>query len=109
MLELTREQTAALERLHGAGFALVAFPLYASHVGVRKGNCAALLEAVPGGGMRIFGEPSYLVDGNLSVRVRRRDEWWFVWKKQELAATPARLAELEDFRRELDGYLTRKQ
>jgi len=104
MMELTPEQIAVLERLHGRGFALVAFPLYASKVGVRKGDCAALLDPVPGG-LRAFGEPCYLVDGNLSVQVTQGGAKAFVWKTTRLGATPERLAELQAFREELEELL----
>ena len=48
---------------------------------------------------------SYLVDGNLSVRLKRGTGEVFVWKKTELPATPARLQELDSFRRELTDLL----
>jgi hypothetical protein len=105
MPELTAAQIAVLERLIERGFIAVAFPLYASSVGVRKGNCAALLAPVPGGGMRTFGEPSYLVDGNLSVLVARDGRRWFTWKKKQIEATPERLAEVTEFARELADLL----
>ena len=99
-LELTREQIAALERLAGAGYEIVAFPMYASAVGVRRGECAALLEPVAGG-MRVVGEACWLVEGNLSVRVRREGREWFVWKKKQVEATEKRVAEVERFEEEL--------
>ncbi len=108
-LELTPPQVAVLERLRDAGYTLVAFPMYAQHVGVRKGDCAALL-APAGTSMALFGEACWLVNGNLSVRVRRpeasgaRD--WFVWKKQSVEATPERLAELAKFNAELAERLS---
>lgn len=105
MLELSPPQIALLERLVAQGFQPVAFPLYASAVGVRKGNCAALLQPVQGGGLRLFGEPCYLVEGNLSVRIRRAGKQWFVWKKKQLEASTARLAELDQFTLELTSLL----
>jgi hypothetical protein len=108
MLELSPEQISVLERCAAAGFAVVAFPMYASAAGVRKGNCAALLSPVPNGGMRILGEPSFLVDGNLTVRVHRHGKEYFVWKKTQLEATPERLQELSRFRQDLDAVLERK-
>lgn len=105
MLELSPKQIGILEKIAANGFAIVAFPLYASAVGVRKGNCAALLTPVPNVGMTLLGEPCWLVNGNLSVRVQRNGVELFVWKKQEVEATPERLAEVADFRRELDELL----
>ncbi len=97
MLELTEKQIAILERLSKRGFALVAFPLYASHVGVRRGECAALLAPVAGGGLRLFGDVFLLVDGNPAVRIVRRGREVFVWKKIEIPATPECNAELSAF------------
>src|SRR5467141_1005318 len=57
MNELTAQQVAILERVVAAGSSVVAFPLYANAVGVRKGSCAALLEPFPGAGFRVFGKP----------------------------------------------------
>jgi hypothetical protein len=97
MLELSEQQAGVLQRLSERGFALVAFPLYASHVGVRRGECAALLEPVPGGGLRLFGDAFILVEGNPAVRVIRRGREIFVWKKNEVPATPERNKELAAF------------
>jgi hypothetical protein len=68
---------------------------------MRKGDCAAVLAPVPNGGIKLLAPPSYLVDGNLSVRLKRGANEVFVWKKREVEATPEKLAELESFRREL--------
>jgi hypothetical protein len=103
-LELSGTQIAVLERLAARGFTLVAFPLYASHAGVRRGNCAALLEPA-GGGLRLFGGVFYLVGGNPGVRITRGGRSFFVWKKQELEVTPERSAELEAFARDLAAAL----
>jgi hypothetical protein len=97
MNELTSRQVAILERLVSDGFSIVAFPLYANAVGVRKGICAALLDPIAGGGFRLFGEPCVLLDGNLTVRVTDKGKSWFVWKKQRVEATPERIAELDRF------------
>jgi len=105
VLELTPQQVAALEKLHSRGFQFVAFPLYASYVGVRKGNCATLLAPVEGGGMRVFGEPCFLVDGNLSVRVKRHGQALYVWKQESLAVTPEREDELRRFSAEVRELL----
>jgi hypothetical protein len=106
VLELSPKQIEILETIAARGFAIVAFPLYASAAGVRKGNCAALLTPVRNGGMKLFGEPCWIVDGNLSVRIVRTGRDWFVWKKQAVEATAERLAEVAEFRRELEDLLT---
>ena len=97
MNELSPGQIAVLERLASKGFHIVAFPLYANAVGVRKGSCAALLDPIANGGFRVFGEPCVLLEGNLTVRITDQDKSWFVWKKQRLEATAERLLDLERF------------
>jgi hypothetical protein len=105
MNELTPRQVAILERLVSDGFSIVAFPLYANAVGVRKGSCAALLDPIAAGGFRLFGEPCVLLDGNLTVRVTDKGKSWFVWKKQRVEATPERIAELDRFVSEVKLFL----
>ncbi len=105
MLELTPQQVALLEKLRDAGFGLAAFPLYASYVGVRKENCVMLLAPIAGGGMQPFGEPCFLVGGNLGVRMTRDGREWFVWKKEQVEATPERLEELQRFTAEVRAVL----
>ncbi len=104
-MDLSPQQMAILQRLHLAGFEIVAFPMYANYVGTRKGNCAALLSPAVGGGFNIFGAPAYLIGANFSVRVRRDGREFFVWKKESLEVTPVRLAELDAFAAELSEAL----
>ena len=101
MNEFNPQQIGILERLVSKEFVLVAFPLYANAVGVRKGNCAALLDPIANGGFRVFGEPCVLLEGNLTVRITEKGKTWFVWKKQRLEATAERQMELESFVAEL--------
>jgi hypothetical protein len=105
MNDFSQQQTAVLHRLIGRDFVLVAFPLYANAVGVRKGSNAALLDPVPNGSFRVLGEPCVLLEGNLTVRISEKGKTWFVWKKQRLEATPERVAELESFKAELNVML----
>jgi hypothetical protein len=105
-MELTREQAEILERLYGQGFEIVAFPLYASYVGARKGECAALLAPVPSGGFTVFGPPTCMVSGNLGAKVSQHDGDYFVWKNERVAATPERNAELARFSAELTSALS---
>ena len=105
MNEFSPQQIAILERLVAKEFVLVAFPLYANAVGVRKGSCAALLDPIANGGFRVFGEPCVLLDGNLTVRITEKGKTWFVWKKQRLEATLERVLELENFVNELKMLL----
>jgi hypothetical protein len=101
MVELSPQQMRTLERLFAAGFRPIAIPPYESALCLRRGECVAILSPVPNAGLKILAPPSYLVDGNLSVRLKRSAGEVFVWKKTELPATRERLEELESFRREL--------
>jgi len=105
MVELTPQQMQTLERLFTAGFRPIAIPPYESALCVRRGECAALLSPVANGGLKLLAPPSYLLEGNLSVKVKKGASEVFVWKKSEIAATPERLGELETFRKELTALL----
>jgi len=104
VLALSASQLATLESLRARGFEIVAFPAYASYVGVRWMNCAALLQPA-GDGFKIFGVPSWLIAGSFSVLISEGDQQYFVWKKTRIPATSARLAELAGFRAALAASL----
>jgi hypothetical protein len=101
MVELSPQQMQVIERLFAAGFRPIAIPPYENALCMRKGDCAAVLTPVPNGGIRLLAPPSYLVEGNLSVKLKRVSGEVFVWKKKEVEATPEKLEELELFRRQL--------
>jgi hypothetical protein len=105
MQELTPQQMQIIERLFANGFRLIAIPPYESALCMKKGECAAALAPVPNGGLKLLAPPSYLVEGNLSVKLKRDSGEVFVWKKKEVKATPEKLKELESFRRELTELL----
>jgi hypothetical protein len=105
MPELTTQQMKIFERLFGAGFRPIAIPPYENALCVRRGECAAVLTPVPNGGLRMLTPATYIIDGNLGVKLKKGDRELFVWKKREVAATPERLQELEAFRRELTSIL----
>src|SRR2546422_3584633 len=107
MQELTPRQMKILERLFAAGFRPIAIPPYEKALCVRRGECAVVLAPVPNGGLQMLAPPVYLVDGNLSVKIRRAGKEVFVWKKKDLEATAERLRELDAFRQELDRKSTR--
>ena len=109
MVELTPQQMQTMERLFEAGFRPIAIPPYESALCVRRGECAAVLSPVANGGLKLLASPSYMVAGNLSVRLKRGPAEVFVWKKTEIPATPERLQELESFRRELTEILDTPQ
>jgi len=104
-MELNAQQISVLDRLRAHGMDIVAFPMYESLVGVKKGNCAALLAPSDGGGFRIYGQPSYLVKGQLSAHTIQSDGQWFVRKGEKLAVTSERRKELDDFAAELAEVL----
>jgi hypothetical protein len=105
MLELTPQQLQVMERLFAAGFRPIAIPPYESALCMRKGECAAVLAPVQNGGLKLLASPSYLVGGNLSVKLKRGSGEVFVWKKKEVEATAEKLRELESFREELAKIL----
>jgi len=94
-----------VERLFGAGFRPIAIPPYESALIMRRGECVALLGPVENGGLKLLGPVTFLVDGNLSVRLKKGAGDVFVWKKKEVAATEEMLKELEEFQVELVGIL----
>lgn len=104
-MELNAQQISALDRLRSHGMDIVAFPMYESLVGVKRGNCAALLSPSDDGGFRLYGNPSYLIDGQLSAHTIQTDGHWFVRKNDKIEATPQRRAELESFAAELAEIL----
>lgn len=94
-----------MERLFEAGFRPIAIPPYESALCMKKGNCVAALAPVPNAGLKLLAPPSFLVDGNFSVKLKRGSGDVFVWKKKEVEATPERMRELDSFRSELQDIL----
>lgn len=98
-----------MERLFEAGFRPIAIPPYESALCMKKGNCVAALAPVPNAGLKLLAPASFMVDGNFSVKLKRRSGDVFVWKKTEVEATPERVRELELFRTELQEILDSPQ
>ena len=105
MPEFSPQQMQVIQRLLEAGFRPIAIAPYKSALCMRKGDCAAVLAPVPNAGLKLLAPPSYLVDGNFSVKLKRTQGNVFVWKSREVPATPERLRELEAFRSELTEIL----
>jgi hypothetical protein len=105
MFEFSPRQMKILEELVGAGFRPVPISPYDSALCLRRGDCAVVLSPDPNGGLRMLAPPSFIIDGNLSVKLRRGKKDVFVWKKTEVEATPERSNELETFRSELTRIL----
>jgi hypothetical protein len=104
-MELTQQQMKVVERLFAAGFRPAIIPPYEKAVCIRRGECAAVLSPAPSGGLRLMAPPSYVIDGNFSVKLKRAIGDVFVWKQKEIEATPERMKELEVFRNELASIL----
>jgi|SRR5215813_5779076 len=104
-MELTEKQMQVLQRLFEAGFRPIAIPPYESALCLRRGECAAVLAQVDGGGLKILAPASFLVDGKFGVRVKRGGREVFVFKNQEIEATPERLKELAEFQATLGEVL----
>jgi hypothetical protein len=105
MVELTQLQMSMMERLFEAGFRPIAIAPYESALCVHRGECAAVLAPGEDGGLRLLAPATVMVEGNLSVRLKRASGDVFVWKQKKVAATEERLKELEKFRVELVGIL----
>jgi hypothetical protein len=104
-IELTQSQVTTLQALHARGYQIVAFPMYASHIGIRRGPCAALLAPLGNGTLEIYGSPGYVIGNNIAVRITEGPRSYFVWKQERLEATPDRLAELAAFTSDLETAL----
>ncbi len=94
-----------MKRLFEAGFRPIAIPPYESALCLRRGECAAVLAPVEQGGFKIQAPPSFLVGGKFGVCVKRGGKEVFVFKQQELEATPERLKELAEFKKSLGEIL----
>lgn len=106
-LAITPAHMAILKRLVARGFTPVAFPMYASAIGVRRGAFAALLAPAGDEALRMMGEPCYVIGSNLAVRTRREGRAVFVWKGRSVEATPELLQEMELFSADLAKLLGR--
>jgi hypothetical protein len=105
MVELSPHQMQVIERLFASGFRPIVISPYENVLCMKKGDCAAVLAPVPDGGLKLLAPPSYLIEGNLSVKLKRGLGEVFVWKKREVPATPEKLRELELFRSKLSEIL----
>jgi hypothetical protein len=104
-MDLTPTQIATLQSFYEHGFQIVGFPMYASHIGIRRGNCAALLTPLGSGGFELFGTPGYMIGEHIAVRIKDGAREFFVWKQQRVDATPERNAELAAFADEVSREL----
>jgi hypothetical protein len=102
------DPAAQLQHLYAAGFDLETFERFPRAVGVIRGQCIALVEATPEG-LRLIGTPGWRMGeaagGNIGVLVERDGRQVFQAKQEVVEATPERLAELAQFRSDLQAAL----
>jgi hypothetical protein len=65
----------------------------------------AVLAPIKEGGLRLVSPATVLIEGHLSVKLKRAEGEVFVWKGKEERATATRLDELGRFTRELKEIL----
>ena len=102
---LTDAHLPLLQALAAAGFELINLPRFPGYIGAKKYGCAVLLEPLADGGLRQFTAVGYLIEGNVSVLVEKGGEQWFVWKAQQVRATPELLAAVQQFDADLRALL----
>jgi hypothetical protein len=97
-----------LQRLYVAGFDLQTFDRFPKCVGVVRDHCIALLVPDPNG-LQILGTPGWRMGEVMGVLVEKQGCSIFQSKGELIEATPARLEELEKFRRDLENSLKAMQ
>jgi len=102
---LTPAHISILERAIAQGFTPVAFSMYASAIGVKRGSFAALLVPANAAALRMLGEPFYVIGMNPAVRTRRARREVFVWKEKTVEATPELMDEFGRFVAALSALL----
>jgi hypothetical protein len=94
-----------LQAIYLAGFEIETFERFPNSVGLRKGNCIALVQ-VAEGGLKIVGRPGWRMGEFMGVLVERAGQRVFQAKSEMIEATPERISELESFARELEDLMS---
>jgi hypothetical protein len=94
-----------LQTIYLAGFDIHTFERFPNTVGLCKGHCIALVQPTSSG-LRLLGQPGWHMGEVLGVLVERNGKRMFQAKSEYLEATPERLNELQDFRRELENLMS---
>jgi hypothetical protein len=94
-----------LQAIYLAGLEMETFDRFPNAVGLRKGNCIALVQPTPTG-LKLIGQAGWHMGEVLGVLVELAGRKVFQSKNELVEATPERLAELESFRHELDELLS---
>jgi len=105
MWEISALQKRVLERLAQEGLRISVLPPYENALCVCQGSCACLVGPAEAGGLCLLSAPSFLVGGHLSAKLARGGKEWFVWKEQEIEATPERRAELARFQQSIEKLM----
>jgi hypothetical protein len=87
-----------------AGFRFVTFERYARYLAVEKDGFVALLETSEGK-VELFGQVGYHVGEGIAMLVERTEGKAFVWKVEQVPATPELLAGYARFKGELRRLL----
>jgi hypothetical protein len=95
------DSAEVLQRLYLAGFDIKTFDRFPRAIGIRKGDCIALLEPDVKTGVRIIGRPGWRIDDAIGVLTTQAGQPVFQWKDQTVEATPERRKMLQEFEREL--------
>lgn len=93
-----------LQAIYLAGFEIETFDRFPNAVGVTKGSCIALVEPTAQG-LRLIGQPGWHMGEVLGVLVEKAGTQVFQSKGEMVEATAERLAELENFRLELEALM----
>ena len=95
-----------LESLVAAGFELQSLERYPQAITVVRGECIALLRSdAASGQLSILGAPGWRLGESIGVLTTRQGKQVFQHKHLLLDATPARLAELQQFKSDLQKAL----
>src|ERR1700740_3572169 len=92
-----RTYDEALEWLREHGFDIQEAPGTNGRVFLRKYNVAAAIQKTPGGGVRIFAYPGYLIGSEISKLVNRGYQQFLKTSKAEVPANAEPLTELHSF------------
>jgi hypothetical protein len=105
MESLVPDSAQQLQAIYLAGFEIETFDLFPNTVGLTKGSCIALAQPTPTG-LKLIGQPGWHMGEALGVLVEKAGKKVFQSKNELVDATPERLDELENFRRELDELMS---
>lgn len=105
--EFTVEQVGTLQKLLDAGYQFGAIEHITRQIAVEKNGFIALLDPTDGT-LKVFGQIGYRVGEGIGMLVERGGKTSFVWKKQEVEATPGLLAVYQRVRAELKEILDAK-